>query len=159
VVRALGLDIGVFHLEVIRTRRGPVLVEANARLMGGALPLLYGWATGDNIFDHLINIHAGLPVEWNRSGGTRHATARQIAPMHEGIAHCDIDAAFMRERCGWVVSSAVDVRRGAAIQPMTCNFDSLGYLHVVADSHDESVRLAERALSEIEQALGVALAR
>jgi len=69
--------------------------------------------------------------------------------VRAGVAASDIDASFMQERCGWVVSSAVNVRKGMAVQPMTCNFDSLGYLHVVADSHAESVELAERALSAL----------
>lgn len=159
VVRALCLDVGIFHLEVIATARGPVLVEANPRLMGGPLPLLYGWATADNIFDHLIRLHAGQPLDWNAQIKARFATGRQIAPLHAGVAASDIDASFMRERCSWVVSSAVNVSKGMAVAPMTCNFESLGYVLVIADSHAESVELAERALSEIEQALGVALAR
>ena len=56
VCRALGLDLGVFHLEMMVTERGPVLVEANPRVMGGALPTIYRDATGLDIYDHLVRL-------------------------------------------------------------------------------------------------------
>ena len=48
--RAIGLDRGVFHLEMIVTPRGPVLVEANPRIMGGILPTVYRHAAGHDIY-------------------------------------------------------------------------------------------------------------
>jgi biotin carboxylase len=159
VVAVLGLDIGIFHLEVIATARGPVLIEANARLMGGALPMLYGRATDDSIFDHLVDIHAGQPVRWSPRSAPRVATARQIAPVSGGRALQDVGAAFLREHCPWIAAGSVDVRRGQEIRPMTCNFDSLGYFHVVAESHEDSIQLAERGLACLEEAIGVVLAR
>lgn len=64
VCRAIGLDLGVFHLEMMVTERGPVLIEANARAMGGAMPTIYQHATGTNIYDHLLTIldPAAAPV-------------------------------------------------------------------------------------------------
>src|SRR5206468_1631395 len=62
VCRALGLDLGIFHLEIIVTADGPRLVEANPRMMGGALPLIYERFTGHSIQDHLIAVHLGSPL-------------------------------------------------------------------------------------------------
>lgn len=61
VCRAIGLDLGIFHLEIMMTGRGPVLVEANPRVMGGSLPTVYRMATGSGIYDALVQILTGAP--------------------------------------------------------------------------------------------------
>lgn len=61
VCRAIGLDLGVFHLEIMLTDRGPVLVEANPRVMGGAMPSVYRFATGADIYGSLVQILTGTP--------------------------------------------------------------------------------------------------
>lgn len=62
VCRAIGLDRGVFHLEMIVTARGPVLVEANPRIMGGIMPTVYQHATGRSIFQQFTRLISGAPV-------------------------------------------------------------------------------------------------
>ncbi|HEY2578344.1 MAG TPA: ATP-grasp domain-containing protein [Streptosporangiaceae bacterium] len=61
VCRAIGLDLGIFHLEIMLTGRGPVLVEANPRVMGGAMPTIYRMATGADIYTALVQILTGAP--------------------------------------------------------------------------------------------------
>jgi len=61
VCRAIGLDLGIFHLEIMLTGRGPVLVEANPRVMGGAMPAVYRVATGSSIYTALVQILTGAP--------------------------------------------------------------------------------------------------
>jgi biotin carboxylase len=61
VCRAIGLDLGVFHLEIMLTDRGPVLVEANPRVIGGAMPTVYQFATGSDIYGALVRILTGAP--------------------------------------------------------------------------------------------------
>jgi biotin carboxylase len=56
VCRAIGLDLGVFHLEIMVCDRGPVLVEVNPRTMGGALPTIYRHATGTDIYAGLLQV-------------------------------------------------------------------------------------------------------
>lgn len=63
VCTAVGADLGVFHLEVMVTERGPVLVEFNPRVMGGGLPSAYRHATGQEIYTPLLQILAGDVVE------------------------------------------------------------------------------------------------
>jgi biotin carboxylase len=61
VCRAIGLDLGVFHLEIMLTERGPVLVEANPRVIGGSMPTVYRLATGSDIYGSLVRILTGAP--------------------------------------------------------------------------------------------------
>lgn len=62
VLSALGLSHGIFHIELILTKSGPVLVEVNPRLMGSYMPLLYNNVSGNNIFSWLADIHSGVPL-------------------------------------------------------------------------------------------------
>jgi biotin carboxylase len=62
VCRAIGADLGIFHLEIMVTRHGPVLVEFNPRVMGGGLPQAYAYATGQSIYTSLLEILAGDAV-------------------------------------------------------------------------------------------------
>jgi biotin carboxylase len=62
VCRAIGLDRGIFHLEMIVTARGPVLVEANPRVMGGILPMVYRYACGHDIYQSFTQVVSGGPV-------------------------------------------------------------------------------------------------
>ncbi|HFZ0586229.1 ATP-grasp domain-containing protein [Klebsiella sp. CN_Kp104] len=52
----LGLDNGIFHIEMIYTNSGPAIVEVNGRLGGRTIPVLYELATGNSMFEHLIDI-------------------------------------------------------------------------------------------------------
>jgi biotin carboxylase len=99
VIQALGLDIGIFHLEIIYGSDGPVLVEANARLIGGTLPMLYNRSTGESIYDHLLAIHAGRTMEWHPKRASRYATVRQVAPTAVGRARSGVDPSSLRARC------------------------------------------------------------
>ncbi|UFX80777.1 hypothetical protein KYT91_07135 [Klebsiella pneumoniae] len=45
-----------FHIEMIYTNSGPAIVEVNGRLGGRTIPVLYELATGNSMFEHLINI-------------------------------------------------------------------------------------------------------
>jgi biotin carboxylase len=81
VCRAVGLDRGLFHLEMILTARGPVLVEANPRVMGGILPTVYRLATGHSIYCGFLQIVSGAPVT-----GTGHVFSDCVA-VRRLLAH------------------------------------------------------------------------
>lgn len=104
VCRAIGADLGVFHLEMIVTDRGPVLVEFNPRAMGGGIPAAYRHATGHEIHRSVVQILTGgsevdvpplldgctaVCAVTTRTGGTLSPTAT-LARLHEDPAVRDV---------------------------------------------------------------------
>ncbi len=90
--RAIGLDIGIFHVEMIVTARGPVLVEINPRLMGGGMPNVYRQATGHSVGDALLQLFLGqplsdLPYHFSGCTGGRSVRVRDAATLP---AHVDL---------------------------------------------------------------------
>lgn len=93
VCRALGLDLGLFHLEIMVTDDGPRLVEANPRVMGGALPTIYELATGLNIYDGLLQVldpdaEVVVPPRPSRTVGGRKVMSREPGTID---AHARLD--------------------------------------------------------------------
>lgn len=98
VCRALGLDMGIFHIEMILTARGPVLVEANPRLMGGVMPGLYRMVTGQDIHDHEIGIHLGRHIEGELpAAGEYFICSRKLMPRRPGLLAQSIDTGWLDE--------------------------------------------------------------
>ena len=84
VIDAVGLDVGIFHVELILTADGPRLVELNPRLMGGSMPLLYDFLTGIHVHDLLIDTHLGAPVVPPALPPDRHVFSLRLQAMEPG---------------------------------------------------------------------------
>ena len=98
VLEALGLDLGIFHLEMILTAAGPVLVEANPRIMGGPLPLLYNALCGRDIFEDLVSIHLGLKPTVPARPRNRSVGGMLFVPAVGAVVRDGLDAASVRSR-------------------------------------------------------------
>mmetsp|Transcript_10778 Transcript_10778/g.17095 ORF Transcript_10778/g.17095 Transcript_10778/m.17095 type:complete len:192 (+) Transcript_10778:36-611(+) len=61
-VRALGFHSGCFHVEVMLTSEGPVLIEVNARQGGGPNQVFNLEMHGVNIFENYFLALAGVPI-------------------------------------------------------------------------------------------------
>lgn len=58
VVQALGLGVGIFHVELMLTEHaGPLCIECNPRLMGGYMPPLFSTVFSINVYDLLASLH------------------------------------------------------------------------------------------------------
>lgn len=85
VAQALGFETGVFHFEFILTQHGPVLVEANPRLMGGSMPYLYDFLTNKYIHDQVLNIHLQQPAEVANIPAGRFVVSLRLEARQPGI--------------------------------------------------------------------------
>jgi biotin carboxylase len=59
VLRSLSYRTGPFHLEVILTPAGPVLVELNPRMVGGGIHQAFDLATGGSVCETVISAYLG----------------------------------------------------------------------------------------------------
>jgi biotin carboxylase len=76
VVRALGVDSTVFHLE-LRLRDGvPQVIEFGARLAGDSIPSLIELSTGVNLADIFVRLATNRPIEDSASEASQVAAIR-----------------------------------------------------------------------------------
>lgn len=90
VCRALNLDLGVFDLEMVWTSCGPVLIEVNARRMGGVMPVAYQMATGINFSDYLLDAYLDRPIK-QPGNFTRSAVIRKVIASESANFECTPD--------------------------------------------------------------------
>lgn len=159
VCRALGMNLGFFHVELIRTADGPRLVEVNPRIAGGAIPDLARAATNQNLFHLLVDLYAGLPAPRKplpvvAAASHSFLTAAQDCRVREDLSADWFEQIRPRIHSGWS-----DITPGASLAKMGTNFDVRGVVRVV---RNDSVALAEdeclRLTAEIEEILGIRLA-
>lgn len=153
VVRALSLDFGFAHLEMIITPRGPILVEANPRLMGGIMPRLYEKVTGHNILDDLLALHLGHS-RTEPPSPRRFATTRKVMLAQEGT---------LSDRCSpaeiAAITSDMDVFDAPGILPgaRVARHGIVGRLVASAPSMEAADARANKALRDLSKLLGVPL--
>ena len=156
VCRVLGLDFGVFHLELMMTAAGPVLVEANPRLMGGIMPRVYELATGMHLSQQLISMALDrkfLPYPT----ATRCATSRKVQVTRSGTLDASLDLSALREWASELdhFSTTSLLRPGREV----ARGEILARIVVTGADNDAADKRAAAALNEIEVRLGVALER
>jgi hypothetical protein len=156
VCRTLGLDLGIFHLEMIVTADGPRLVEANPRLMGGAMPILYERFTGQSIQDHLIALHLGSPLPVPALPERRVVSSHRLNTERAGAV---ADGA----RFDWVADYAphivyLDTELLVPGTPFVAG-KTIGRFQLVHESHDLIDELAATVLARFEAVIGIPLMR
>jgi biotin carboxylase len=157
-VRALDLDLGIFHVEVILGPEGPVLVEVNPRIMGGNMPRVFRLATDVDPYELLLHIHtrAELPPACRTIVPLRAASTRMIGPASAGRIRRDLPAGwtapFMRHVAHW----KFDAQPGMAVRAMESSFWS-SHFQVTHANPAEASLLAEWIISATARATGIDL--
>ena len=103
VCRTIGLDLGVFHLEMIVTPRGPVLVEANPRIIGGILPTVYRHAAGHSIYRVLLQVVSGARVDCTRGVFDGCVTGRRFFARTDGRLPGSWDTSWLAGYAGELI--------------------------------------------------------
>jgi biotin carboxylase len=87
VCSAIGFDLGVCDLEMVWTGDSAVLLEANPRKMGGAMPEAFDLATGARFDDIMLDTYAGHAVPIRHTRRKLVTVIRKIMPVHSGRIH------------------------------------------------------------------------
>lgn len=82
ILKAIGYDYGISHIEMKITSKGPKLIEVNARLGGGLVLESVIRSTGINLLEVLFNIRLGREPDLRID--VRDNTAFTMIPVEEG---------------------------------------------------------------------------
>jgi biotin carboxylase len=157
VVQALGLDLGIFHIEIISTEDGPRLVEVNPRICGAVLPELIRNATGGDLFEYLIRIYLGERIGIDGLRCTQTISTINIAALEHCAVRADLPADWSAPFRDQIVSSSMAIVAGQVMRRMEGNYDNYGVLRVSGGDYATAVRHAEELRLAVERQLGVKL--
>ncbi|HET8662490.1 MAG TPA: ATP-grasp domain-containing protein [Micromonosporaceae bacterium] len=154
VCRATGLDLGVFHVEIMLTATGPVLVEVNPRVMGGVMPHLYHLLTGVHFGDFALDLHLGRALRPAPTPPERTITARRLMPRDDLRLPEDLDLR-------WLTDPGVDlasfenfsIRPGAQVRRQQV----IGRFAVLEDSWLAAMERANQLVHRFEEEIGIPL--
>jgi biotin carboxylase len=157
VVRALGLDRGIFHVEIMYTNRGPVLIEANPRLMGGNGPVTISHAIGQDVYELLISIHLGMPIPYFQRANTA-ITSRVLASTEQKVLDRTPSMSWLQRYQRDLVTFTLNAEMGQLVNRIGSNFGVLGSFEVRGATPQESLQRAREIQLNVEQELGLTLA-
>lgn len=156
VLKAVGIDFGLYHVELIYGSDGPYLVEINGRMMGGVGPQVYQSVSGRDAFELLVRLHLGENVTPDPCEIKGAATVILIGAKDEGI----ISASFVQEQLDALLQRygitfcTLRLEAGARVRKFEGNLSVLGHVIVpAADSVSSSVK-GHEFLLELEKILG-----
>ncbi|EHD6028065.1 ATP-grasp domain-containing protein [Vibrio parahaemolyticus] len=156
VCEALGLDLGIFHIEVMYTNDGPRLIEVNPRLMGGGLPLIYKTAKGKSISGALIDIFTGNTdnLVFDYAAPTDACAAgRKIMPLNDATLPSHIDLEWIKGYEGVIQFDNYKISPDTAVKAG----DLIGRMILIDNQYDDVVAKAHELLEKLENALDMPL--
>ncbi|MGE7387935.1 ATP-grasp domain-containing protein [Streptomyces sp. NPDC004126] len=162
VVGAVGLRLGVFHVEVMLGADGtPRLIELNPRIMGSCLPNLFRLAGGGDIFELLVRIHLNEAVERGPTSFDGYATVRWFGAADAVAAPERVpDPDWAAERYGDSLHSfTVRFPEGGTLLPCRGNLGNFGEVQVVHPDRATSIRIAEEVVAGTAERLGFEVTR
>jgi biotin carboxylase len=157
VVQALGLDLGIFHVEFIYTHKGPRLVEVNPRIAGGSIPDLICTASGYNLFELLVQIYLGERIGVGRLPTRTAASHSFIGADSDCVVRTDLPDDWFAPIRQRLHSGYSDIRAGHQLRKMDGNYDLYGVLRVTADNCMQAAQDVAALHHAVEQVLGVKL--
>jgi biotin carboxylase len=157
VCRALGLDLGIFHTEVMYTADGFRLTEVNPRMAGGALPETVNAVADRNMFEILVDLYAGSPVPpapLRFDGAASHSVLGAAEP---GAVREDLPADWFAAFDDRLHSGWARVEPGGRLIAMQGNFDRFGMIRAVAENADAARAACVAVKKDIERELRIPL--
>lgn len=161
VFQAVGVDFGLYHVELIYSNSGPCLVEVNGRMMGGVGPQVYQSLTGHDAFELLMRLHLGEEIQPDQRDIRGAATvvligAKDASHVSDAFTQHRLD--ILLRRYG-ITFCTLKLTPGMAVRRFDGNVSTLG--HVIVPGYDPQISALKghEFLLELEQLLGFDLSK
>lgn len=161
VFKAVGVEFGLYHVELILGPEGPCLVEINGRMMGGVGPQVYQSVSGRDAFELLIRLHLGEDVVPDQRDIRGAATVLLIGAKAPGT----VSETFTQDRldallCRYGITfCTLKLRAGMPVRRFDGNLSVLGHAIVPAADVASSEAKGQDFLSELDEVLGFEVAK
>ncbi|NTG16467.1 ATP-grasp domain-containing protein [Agrobacterium rhizogenes] len=123
-VSAVNLGRGIFHVEVIDTGEGIVLIEINPRIIGGNGRKMIISSYDFNLDKAIIDSYLGNDIDPFPENAVRTTVGHHIAPAVAGLAAKRTQAFPQLEE---YVDLHIKLQEGSPVQPYRSNYDSQGW--------------------------------
>lgn len=158
---ALQITIGLYHVELLMTEVGPVLVEINARMMGSVSPIMYKIQTGQDAFAHLVRLHLGEEVTVNDQGFSNAGITLAVAARNGG----HISEHFTQEKLVALLKyygiphNTLNIEANKFVGRYGGNFSIMGHVIILADTPTAVAEKGHRFLCDMDELLGLETAK
>jgi biotin carboxylase len=161
VFSALKLDMGVYHVELLRDARGPCLVEINARMMGSVAPQMYRLLTGIDPFELMVRLHLGEPVVIDDSHLRSAGTVVTVASRYNGKVSMQYDNSALEPLLKKydIGFSTLNLFPGREVGMYEGNLSVIGHVIVTEETPLAAARKGHRFLCELENFVGIELGK
>ncbi|ESX66892.1 hypothetical protein X759_27265 [Mesorhizobium sp. LSHC420B00] len=146
-LQALGLGWGPTNIELRWTARGPVVIEVNPRLPGGANPKLARLAYGVDLIDEHIKLVIGEECDLRRRQSNI-AGARFLNPDRDGFLNW-INGATRAAAIPGVAEVKIYVGPKTPIVRRGDHRDTIGHVIAASDSQAQTEAILQRAVDLI----------
>lgn len=161
VFSAVGLEFGLYHVELLYAEDGPYLVEINGRLMGGAGAQVYQTLSGIDILSQLVQLNLGqdFPVDQGAIKGA--ATVVLLGARDEGrVADTYTAQALAALLAKYDITyCTLNLQPGQAVRKYEGNLSVLGHAIVHGADQQSSALRGHAFLLELDALLGVPTAK
>lgn len=152
--RAVGLDFGLFHVEMMLTPDGPSLVELNPRPMGGIMTEMYTQLTGRDFSDYILDVCLRKPprdIVALTSEAT--ITARKLIARQDSVLPAQLDLSWVDTEPGGVALHTYHLSPGDRVSAG----EVLARCVVRGASWTTTMTRANQLIDRFEAALGIKL--
>lgn len=148
---ALGVDFAVTHTEVKLTKKGPRIVEVNARPGGDEIPHLVKAVTGIDLkaLAFLVTLGKGIDSLVTSSSTVPSASIRFLLANQDGKVQFDEQ---FRSSC--IKEQKWYVKNGESVKRTESNFERLGYFIVYGDEQNLSSSIADSIEKKLSLKIG-----
>jgi biotin carboxylase len=161
VFNVLGIQVGLYHVELLMSAQGPVLVEINARMMGSVSPIMYQQLTGQDPFEHLIRLHLGEPLSLGEHGFNSAGLTLAVAARHGGLIRSDFKPEHLRQLLDdyGIPHHTLNIQAGKHIDRYEGNLSIMGHVICPASDPEAAARKGHQFLCEIDGLIGLETAK
>jgi biotin carboxylase len=157
IVSLIGLDVGIFHVEIMLGKSGPVLIEVNPRMMGGNGPVTISHSIQKNVYELLIQLFCGKPIP-SFIHSSNAITSRVLASATDEVLHTLPSLAPLVNFKDSILGFHVNASLGQRLQRASSNFGIIGSFEVIGSTPQESFDKANQIQSIIEKDIQIPLA-